>query len=146
MGFASKLEDETERRGGEQPRYDFARISRFFTSIGSDGNFPEHKLGIVLNTYEALEFDELLVDIEKYRKRCEDILMQKNSDKKWPNRYLKTHCAYEKLVQNLIELLAPKILRMPSGDNKRNWQRRLNHIRKAKVIFSNVVISVAGRT
>ena len=108
------------------------------TPIGNAGNKR-----FTFSDEAFLKFDELLVNIEKNRKRCEEILGQESRDKKWLNRYFKAHEVYEKLVQSLIELLAPKILRMPSGDNKRNWQRRLNRIRKAKVIFSNEIISVS---
>ena len=91
MGYSSKLEDETERRGGEAHATAIARFADIFSYIGANPSFPERKLGLNLDEDAALALDLLLRAVEKTQKKRSTVRSPeaRASDPKWLGKFLR---------------------------------------------------------
>ena len=126
MGQVSTLEDEIERRGDVEPIVRLRRFVSVLDGLSVNATFPEHKLGLSLNDLSGKEFDALLDKLAAARSNPS---LSSRTFKKFTS----SNEAHATAVYELVCFLAPKILKMRHGSDKRRWQRIVEQLKRSSL-------------
>jgi hypothetical protein len=134
MGFASKLEDETERRDGEGPRPISRRLAYVFDVYGVANNLSEQQPELLFDEASEKELSEILQRLEQaHQRKVKAFAKEGLLDGKRIGNALSTH---EKLADNidvLIKFLVPYVRQM-QGERRRSWNRTVEQLKKARYL------------
>lgn len=135
MGFASKLEDETERRGGEAPRSVSHRLAYVFNAYGVTKPM-EPKATLEFDEDAEAKLGEILKRLEEahQRKMKAFSALEANPHSKGMGKALKSHKTFASDVEALVIFLVPYVRQM-QGANRRSWNRKIERLKEAKYLF-----------
>ncbi|TJW16689.1 MAG: hypothetical protein E5W82_05305 [Mesorhizobium sp.] len=127
MGFASKLEDEIERRGGEWPRLTAGRHNQTIEAL-----IPELKpAGLDLDGPSTDELNRLLEKLSLSQLLIAAPAERATLSGKQLGKSFKLLRRYTDDATAVIHFLAPRIRNMRAGPQKRSWQKRLTRFQKS---------------
>ena len=130
MGWTSKLEDETERREGHEPRLPTPRFVGSLADLGLVGDATTTlRPRIVADGSSQERFDELLRELEESAARISQCAHDRRllTGKEIRKRLgiLKKH---SDAIRRMIAFLSPIVQRLPFGPEKRDWQIKIKHL------------------
>ena len=132
MGYASKLEDENERRTNEGAscRRRFVWALQLY---GVDSAPLENSRPLPFDERSREEISSILGRIEvAYRKMYSHNI--KSLSGKTAKKLLKLHGDYRAELTNLIQFIAPRT-RLMSGEQQRSWIRVVNQLKRARILL-----------
>lgn len=135
MGFASKLEDETERRGGEAPRPIAHRLAYVFNAYGVTKP-AESKPILKFDEDAEAKLDAILKRLEEahWRKMNAFSALEGTPQIRRLGKALKSHKAFASDIDALVMFLAPYVRQM-QGTNRRSWNRKIEKLKEARILF-----------
>jgi type IV secretory pathway VirB9-like protein len=134
MGFASKLEDETERRGGEAPRPVTHRLAYVFNAYGVTKP-TEPKPTLQFDEDAEAKLGEILKRLEQaHQRKMNAFSALEGNPQIWGvGKALKSHKAFASDIDALVMFLVPYVRQM-QGTNRRSWNRKIEKLKEAQYL------------
>lgn len=128
MGFVSKLEDEKERRGGDEARPIFRRVDAILNELAENTKPPINPARMNFDSAAQEELRSLLAQAEESRRRIGEAVARRNV--KMSFRWIAKH---KKRVHEIVAFLVPYVCAM-RGERRRYWNRRIEQMKKIDLL------------
>lgn len=135
MGWVSKREDEIEKRNGNEPRQALRRFSTILCELRFEPEVAARQPSLGWDEAATIRFRELVAKAERSLEKRNNAVggrAKHTVDFNATKRFLKAHKAFAEDISELVRFLAPRVLKMRDGPEKRRWQKIIRQLKKAR--------------